>query len=136
MIYEKALVIPKNTPISSPVSAFIEVHPGTVEQGSLFFPPGCCALAHVRIFYWEHQVWPMNPDSDFKGDGQLLVFPEKFELPGSPFIFRIDGWNEDDTYSHEPIVRILVTPMGETVGELLKRLTMGSSGPIVPVGGG
>lgn len=130
MIYELPLTIPKNTPASAPVSDTLPVHPGKVQQVSVYFPPGPSGLAHVMIFLWERQLWPANPDSDFIGDDLLITFPEDLDLVDPPFEFVIKGWNEDDTYPHTPIVRLQITPFGKSVQDVLRALTTGPQGPI------
>ena len=135
MIYESSLTIPKLTPRAAPASVVIPVHPGTVKQVEVFFPPGCAGLAHVTLWYWERQVWPGNPDGFFTGDGNLLSFPEDMVLAGVPYEFICYGWNEDDTFDHTPIVRLTVVPAGRDLVDLFQRFSLGASGPVTPVGG-
>ncbi len=135
MIYEKRLTIPKLTLQTAPVSAEVEVHPGTVKQVEIYFPPGCAALAHIQIFFWERQIWPTNPNSDFTGDHTLLTFPENLILTEPPYTFVIKGWNDDDTYPHTPITRFQISTETATMGDLLRALTLGPQGPATPAGG-
>jgi hypothetical protein len=135
MIYEQAITIPKLTQRAAPVSEVIPVHPGTVKQVEVFFPPGCAGLAHVTIWYWERQVWPGNPDGYFTGDGQSLTFPEDLELTDQPYSFTVKGWNEDDTYSHTPIVRVTVVPFDRDLVNLFQSFARGPSGPVTSQGG-
>lgn len=129
MFYEKRLTIPKNTSQASPVTTAIEVHPGLVKQVSIYFPPGCAALAHIQVYYWEHQVWPSNPNSDFTGDDTLVVFPENLVLFDPPYEFTILGWNDDDTYPHTPIVRFQIDADTTTIKDLIDFLGLGPKGP-------
>ncbi len=132
MIYEKRLTIPKLTLQSAPVSETVEIHPGIVKQVEVYFPPGCAALAHIQIFYWGRQFWPTNPNSDFTGDGTLLSFPEDLVITDPPFELEIKGWNDDDTYSHTPIIRFQMQSEKLTAVDLLKLLTLGPQGPQTP----
>lgn len=132
MIYEKRLTIAKNTTEAAYASETIEIHPGIVKQVEIYFPPGCAALAHIQIFYWERQFWPTNPNSDFTGDNTLLSFPEDLKIVDPPFELEIRGWNEDDTYPHTPIVRIQMQSEKVTAVELLKVLALGPRGPQTP----
>jgi hypothetical protein len=133
MIYEKRLLIPKLTQEAAKVEATCEIHPGTVKQLQVYFPPGCAALAHVQIYYWDRQVWPTNPNSDFTGDNTLLSFPENLIITGAPFEFVIKGWNDDDTYPHTAIVRFHIDADTQTIGDLIKLLSLGPQGPATPV---
>jgi len=135
MIYELRLNIPKNIPADDPVSDVLPVHPGTLKRVEVVFPAGCVGLVHLRIFYWERQLFPSNPDSDFSGDDAHLEFDEDLDLTGAPFEFRAEGWNLDDTYEHTPIVRMLIVPFERDVRRLLAGLAVGPSGPAVSYGG-
>jgi hypothetical protein len=130
MFYEKSITLPPNTDRSSPVSEVIPIHPGKVQQVSVFFPEGCSGLAHLTISLWGHQLWPSNPDGFFTGDNTLIVFPEDLQIIDPPYELILTGWNEDDTYPHTPIVRIQITPKGNTTNQLLELLSIGPSGPV------
>lgn len=133
MIYEKSLTIPKNTPITAPVTTIVPVHPGIVKQVSVYFPAGCCGLARCCILYWERQVWPSNPDSYFHGDGQNLVFPEDIRLVDLPYEFTLVGWNLDDTFQHTITVRLAISPEDTTMTQLLAQFLTGPTGPVTEV---
>lgn len=135
MIYEKRLTIPKNTPQASPVTTTLPIHPGIVERVSVSWPPGPSGLAHVQIWYWERQLWPANPDSDFYGDDEVIDFPEDLEIVDPPFEFTIKGWNLDDTYPHTPIIRLQITPRDKNIRSIFQNLLLGATGPITPVEG-
>jgi len=129
MYYEQVLQIPKSTPPENPASVSIPVHPGRVNRVEVFFPRGCAGLAHVIIAMWGRQVWPTNPDSFFTGDDDQIAFSEDLDLVDPPYEFVVYGWNEDDTYSHGPIVRIEITPADDTLSQLITRLGLGPAGP-------
>jgi hypothetical protein len=130
MFYETSLTIPKNTPESAPVVDTIPVHPGVVKRVEVLFPDGCVGLVHVRILYYERQLWPANPDSSFKGDGDKIAFDEDLELTGAPFEFTVEGWNMDDTYQHTPIVRLSVIPFERDLGKIIQSALFGGSAPV------
>ena len=134
MIYEKRITIPKNTPAYAPALTTIPIHPGVLQQVQVYFPPGCCALAHVVIKYWERQLFPTNPDSDFTGDDTLIEFSEDLEIVDPPYEFVVLGWNEDDTYSHTIIVRMQIIPHDRSLRNILTRLAIGTTGPIMYAG--
>lgn len=135
MIYEKSLTIPKNTPQTALVETTIYVHPGVLQRVSIYFPPGPSGLAHVSLWYWERQLAPANPDSDFIGDDLLIDLPEDLEIVDPPFEFRVRGWNEDDTYPHTPVVRLQVIPFDRSQTALLGMLVASQAGVMTPTGG-
>jgi hypothetical protein len=135
MFYELSLTLPANTPESAPVTDTIPVHPGVVKRVEVLFPDGCVGLVHVRLYYYERQLWPSNPDSSFAGDGDKIAFDEDLELTGAPFVFGVEGWNLDDTYQHTPIIRISVIPFERDLGKIIQDAFLGPTGPITPAGG-
>jgi hypothetical protein len=135
MFYEKILSIPKLTSVANPASVVIPVHPGRVNSVEVFFPDRCAGLAHLVITMWGRQVWPSNPDSFFTGDGTSIKFAEDLDLVDPPYEFVAYGWNDDDTYLHEPIVRIEITPADHTLEQLFARLGVGPAGPATLSGG-
>jgi hypothetical protein len=135
MIYEQRITIPKNTPESAPAVETLPVHPGILKQVEVIFPAGCVGLVHLRIYYWEHQLFPANPDSSFSGDDAHLVYEEDLEIRETPLEFSVRGWNLDDTYPHTPIVRILILPFERDIRNIFSAFQLGASGPVTQVGG-
>lgn len=135
MFYELSLPIPKLTPATDPVSDTIPIHPGVIKQVEVILPAGCVALVHLQIFYWEHQLFPSNPDSSFSGDDARISFAEELEIKEPPFELSVRGWNEDDTFDHTPIIRVSLIPFEKDINRLLAQLSIGTTGPITRVGG-
>lgn len=134
MIYETRLTILPSTLPEAPASVVLPVNPGILTRVEIIFPAGCCGLVHLQVFYYEHQIYPSNPDSDFSGDDSHLEFTEDLELRGAPFEFRIDGWNYDDTYQHTPIFRLTILPFDRDIRNLFNTFQLGPTGP-VQIGG-
>jgi hypothetical protein len=70
-------------------------------------PYGHKALAHLVIKHGETQIIPWV--GDIHGDGEQLTFDEIYELPTDD-VLTLQGWNDDSTYSHKFIVRLLILP--------------------------
>lgn len=122
MIYEKRLIVPKNTSESSPAETTLEVSTGVLRGIEIGFPAGCCGLVHAVIHYWERQIWPSNIDSDFSGDDEIIKFDEDYKLFDQPTAFTLKCWNEDDTFDHTVTLRALVKGEEEDLTSLLKSL--------------
>jgi hypothetical protein len=101
------IVIPPNTPRESPVRVQFKVPAGVIRKVWVLIPYGHRALAHLVIRHGETQIIPWH--GDIHGDGEQLVFDEVYELPTEDYL-TLEGWNEDITYSHRFIVRLLVLP--------------------------
>lgn len=96
--------IPALTTEDDPETVLCKVSAGVVKKVMVGFPPGPRGLAHIRILYQNHQVWPTNQDGDFAWDNFVYEFDAEFRVEGVPYAFKVIAWNEDDTYSHTPIV--------------------------------
>ena len=101
------ITIPANTPQTSPVRVQVKVPAGIIRKVWVLIPYGHKALAHLIIRHGETQIIPWH--GDIHGDGEQLVFDEVYELPTDDTLI-LEGWNEDSTYDHRFIVRILVLP--------------------------
>jgi len=110
MFYDFRLVIPANTPKDSPKRERIRLTKGVIHKVEIRFPPGCAGLVHVVVRDLEQQVWPTNRDGDFSDDDYVISFVECYELEHPPFIFTLEGWNDDDTYDHTITFRFGILP--------------------------
>jgi hypothetical protein len=122
MIYETRLTIPKSTTKSAPVETTLSVSVGMLRGIEISFPPGCCGLAHCVVLYFRHQVWPSNINSDFSGDDQVIKFDEDYKLIDEPLEFVLQGWNDDETFSHTITMRALVKGEEEDLKTLLAQI--------------
>jgi len=105
-VYVVPLEVPAKTPQDAPVERVLKVEEPVVTEISVFFPPGCFALAHVQVFYGELQLAPKPVGASFTGDGIEPRHPLRWFPPEVPFELRILGWNEDVEYKHTPLVFI------------------------------
>jgi len=106
MIFEYDLTVPKNTPKSSPKKKSFKLIYGIIHQLEVMFPTGCAGLVHCTIHEELHQVFPTNPDGNFKGDGTLIKGKVFHELALEPYELQLLAWNEDNTYDHTITVRL------------------------------
>jgi len=109
MLYTIVLNVPANTPVTSPVKQDIVLETGVLSKVSVLIPSGHAGLAHLVILYGETQVIPR--EGDISGDDETLTFTECFEIAAPSETLTLVGWNEDDTYDHEFIVRFEVLPL-------------------------
>jgi len=135
MYYETVISILPLATIEDPVVQVLQVAPGVVQHVEVYFPDRCAGLARLRIMYWERQVWPSNPDGFFRGNDSTTAFDEDLEIVDPPYSFDIQGWNLDDTFLHEPIVRVQIMPTDKVLRNILGRLAIGPSGPVSTGGG-
>ena len=110
MIYDWAFTLPINGSTSALTSQKVDITPGVVTRVMVSFPSGCAGLVHVRIRKALHQYWPINPDGWLAEDAVALDFAEHLELPEDAQELTLEGYNEDDTYSHTLQVKLIVLP--------------------------
>lgn len=135
MIYETRLTLPRTTGYVYALRASMPIHPGIIKQVTLEFPAGCAGLVYARVLYWEHQIWPGNPDGTFRGDGVNLVWPEDLEIIDPPYELTLEGWNTDDTFEHTVTLRVQLITRDKDLASLITGLLVGSGGPRVAAGG-
>jgi len=104
-IYVKKLI---NSPLEEKKTE-IELDGDKIDKISVRFPPGCCGLLHVRIYYGDEKVIPKNKEESIVGDNETIVWIEDWRFPQKPCPVVIYTYNEDDTYDHQCFLRIVTT---------------------------
>jgi hypothetical protein len=130
MYYETNLTIPPNTPVTAPATRELQITKGVIQHAEVFMPKGAAGLVHGVVYLWERQLWPSNPDGYFTSDGQQIPFDEDLEIVDPPYVLELRGWNDDDTYPHDMILRVQVIPADQLLRNVLTRLGLGPSGPV------
>ena len=108
MIYTKELIIPANTLVTSPFSDTLGLVDGVVSEVNIMFPLGCKGLVGVRVYDFEHIVWPSNPDKWLVADGETIHWTDDYTLAGAPNTLTLEGYNNDDSYEHTVYFRFVV----------------------------
>lgn len=115
MIFRKGVTTPKDTFETAKKVTRLKLTKGIITKIDISFPIGCAGLLHVAINYGLHQVWPINSDESFAGDGETISFEEHIVVENDPFELMIYTWNLDDTYEHMCAVRIGLRREDETL---------------------
>lgn len=105
-MYAVQLTIAPNTTRSSPEKVSLEVAPGIIRKVRILHPAGCADLVGVSIYYRASRLFPTNDDGFFLGNGFPIEFNPNTSLLEPPFVLEIQGYNDDDTYTHKPTVYI------------------------------
>jgi len=82
-------------------------------------------LGGVRMKYQEFQFWPMTGAVWFPSSQAALDFEERLVVRAAPLVLVIEGYNLDDTYSHDVWVgfnMLVDEPMAGRRG-FIRRLT-------------
>ena len=97
----KQLTVTANTDSDTPVSVDIESPPMIIRGVSIGFPAGCVDLVHAWVEYQSAQIFPINQDGDFVGNGQIIDFTAQTYIVDEPRIVTFKAYNLDDTYDHK-----------------------------------
>lgn len=106
--YSVDLILPANTPERSAVEVIIPVYAGFLENVAVLFPDGCAQLARVALFDRDSRLVPgsSSPTPWLTGDNETIKAQVGRKVSGPPYLLKLRGWNEDDTYPHIPTIRI------------------------------
>lgn len=130
MIFDVHLLTPANTPQSSPLETQIPIIKGTITQMFVQFPPGCNALAHLKLLWGLYQLFPSNEQGDFASGGETIPWAENIDVGTEPLQLTAVTWNEDTEYDHTITVRIVMQPAkaGQSISEVVTALTQPQAG--------
>ena len=123
MIYIKELDVPANTTIDNPCNVELGLVQGVITEVNILFPIGCRGLVGVRIYDFEHIVWPSNPDHWLIADGETIEWQDDYMMSGYPNVLRLEGYNLDDSYTHTVYFRFVALPL-EKANILQKLLSL------------
>ena len=112
MDYFISLPLPPLTPIAVPINYHIPVHAGVLALLEIEFPSRCAGLAHVWVTRGTLQIAPFNPGGTYSGDGRVISINLNLSIDDEPFSLDVWGYNDDDTFSHTPTVRVNVKENG------------------------
>lgn len=77
---------------------------GQLVKVSIYFPWGCAGWVKVRIFHYEHQLYPTNRAAWISGNEILIEFDCNYPVTQGWNEFKVEVYNEDDFNPHTPIV--------------------------------
>jgi len=122
MLYEFPFTISKNTSRDSPYEETVKLEYGLIDHIGIEFPDGCVGYVGVRIFNGSFQLSPKNTDAWHVSNDYVIEHRPYYELFTEPYVLRLVGYNEDDSYDHTPIVRISLIPERELIEYVSPRL--------------
>jgi len=126
MIFEYDLTIAAAQTQRVPATQELQLARGIIHKVELIFPPGCHHKVFVVIRRGLNQVFPTNPDGQFKGDTHPVSYPVWYPMETGPYRLKAYGWAPDTTYPHTVIIRLgilpreILQPPSETAGILTK----------------
>lgn len=110
MVFEYDFTIPANTPASAKVRLDMKLARGIVHQLSISFPAGCRGQVFLAINRALHQVWPTNPDGQFKGEFFPIQGAVYEPLEEPPYTLEAYGWSPGTAFDHTATIRLWLLP--------------------------
>lgn len=115
MFYAWNFELPKGKTALGRTKQVLHIERGTIIRCEVVFPNGCAGLVYVHINQALHQVYPKNPDMQYRGNGETIISNDEYEIREEPFQLEFYGWNVDEKYDHTITVRIQVVPKREII---------------------
>ena len=110
MLYSKSLTFTAGTTEGSAQRLNFIVNKGIISRAWLIFPSGCAGLVKIRVYSESHPIIPVNKSDYIKADDYVFDIPLFFEIKSEPYVVTLEGWNEDETYSHTITLLLLILP--------------------------
>jgi hypothetical protein len=111
MWHHYTLTVPADTAEADPAEKTMVVTAGVVKYIGVVWPRGVKAMVGVRIYRWEHQIFPNNPDEAARGDGAVEGGEVHLPLTEPPFILKARGDSPGTTYDHDIPILINILPV-------------------------
>jgi len=121
MFFSNEITVPKNTAITAPVETVIPVTRGIIDKVGYRPRPGHAGLCHCRVYYHEHQIYPVSRDQDLHGDTFPIEWNDQEEIFTAPYTLVVRSWNDDDTYEHAFDISFSILDEQKTIGSVLSR---------------
>jgi len=113
LFYDFAITVPASTTEADPVEQKLKLTHGIIHLVEVRFRRGTDFRVGCRIYHFEHQLYPTNPEGDFRDDGRAITFKDHYKLTERPYTLTVRAYSPTATYDHTIYVRIGVLP--ETV---------------------
>ena len=112
MLFAKCIPISANTLKASPLVTMIPICEGVIKRVWVRWRWGSGGLCGCRILYGSFQVWPLSMTQWFVSNVQDMAFDENMSIADVPHEFRIESYNDDDTFPHTLMVAFSILREG------------------------
>jgi hypothetical protein len=109
MFYVCEQTIPAQTTKEVPLRTSYRLSAGVITSIKVHWPYGAGNLAGVRLLINEFQYWPLSPNTWFNSTRRDLEFKEWFPIDSDEVDMVLEGYNDDDSFSHTVTVYIEVS---------------------------
>jgi len=106
MFYSYAITVPAGTTEAAPVVTRLKLTAGIIHQVDVEFRSGTDFAVGVRINQGLHQVYPTNPDGEFRADGRPIIFPDYLKLETGKDELTVYCYAPTAAYDHDIYIKI------------------------------
>lgn len=110
MFYNFAVKVTAGKTEAEPEEQELELTHGVIHLVEVRFRRGTDFRVGCRLFRFEHQIFPTNPDEDLRDDGRAITFNEHYELLEAPYTLKVKAYAPTAGYDHTIYIRIGVLP--------------------------
>ena len=114
MYFSDIYKVPINTTATAPSWRKLSIAKGTIKAWVLYGADEKADLLHVKVEYHKAKVFPFGGVEWIYPFDSSNPMEEDIEIIDSPYTLDIYAYNEDDSYSHEYILGVVIQPK-ETV---------------------
>jgi len=120
-LYQYTLTVPAGTSSSNPIEKKLLIKEDVIYMVTIRIPPGHFANTGLQICYGLDIISPARTEvlyegtkSDVEewitGDNEIVYDYPYFELPEKPGYITFKAYNNDQSYDHSFIIRIIALP--------------------------
>ena len=110
MLYEYPLTVPAGTAADAPAELDVKLTAGVITRIECDFAQGCNHYVYAYVRQGLHQIWPLNPDGQARGNGAVIGSDEYYEISADVNDLTVGAYSPGATYDHEIHFRIEITP--------------------------
>lgn len=110
MVFEYTLTVAAGKTEAEPATLDMPIAAGVIHRIEVDGHPGCNGMVYVTINRALHQVFPTNPDGQFRPRGFPKAGTVYEELLQPPFELTAKGWSPDCTYPHDITISLWILP--------------------------
>jgi len=92
----------------NPYTRYLEIEGAWLHKVDIYFPPGCCNMVGVRLYYGIYQLLPRPYGAWLTGDNVNISVPINLRLPDLPTRLKLVAHSEGTGYSHTLTLRFYV----------------------------
>lgn len=111
MWFHYTLTVPAGRAEADPVEKELGLTYGVIKHISIPWDMATNNLVKVRIYRFEHQIFPINSDEPACGKGFVEGGDEHLELLEFPYVLKARGYAPGTTYDHDVTILINVLPL-------------------------